>query len=91
MSTTYNIKLGLGYEGTDFERKLEIKDVATADAATETVRAKVKGLNESLAGGTADGLDDFFRSDDYDASQDIGKLKAITTCEILKRDVTKYI
>jgi len=91
MSTEYTIKLGLGYEGTDFERKLTISGVDSISAATETVRAKVKAVNASLEGGTSGGLNQFFRSDDFDASENIGQLNAIKTCVIDNTQTTVII
>ena len=74
------IKLTLSYTGTDFTREIKINDVADEDAALETVRAKAKAVNESLAGGTSDGLDDFFRADDG------SKLAAIKSCSVIHED-----
>ena len=83
---TNNIKLGLGFAGTNFSRQMTINDVAEDDAAIETVRAKVKAVNASLKGGTSDGLSDFFRADDFDSTLNIGALNAITSCEISNVD-----
>lgn len=74
------IKLTLAYEDTDFTRQIIINDVADTDAALETVRAKAKAVNESLAGGTDDGLSDFFRADDG------SKLNAIKSCHVVYED-----
>ena len=74
------IKLTLAYEDTDFTRQIIINDVADTDAALETVRAKAKAVNESLAGGTDDGLSTFFRADDG------SKLAAIKSCNVIHED-----
>lgn len=93
MSTTtdYTINLTLGYEGTEFERTLALKNVDSVSAATETVRSNVKAVNASLEGGTDGGLSNFFRSDDYDASNSIGALNAIKQAVIKRADVTVLI
>lgn len=92
MSTTTNtIKLTCGYEETDFTRVITISDVDSINATDETVRAKVKAVNTSLAGGTDGGLSTFFRSDDYDASQGVGALKEITQAVINEQTVTDLI
>lgn len=91
MSTTNTIKLTCGYEDTDFERIVTIGDVDSTAAAVETVRAKVKAVNQSLAGGTDDGLSEFFRSDDYDDSQGVGTLKQITKAVLNEQTVTDLI
>ena len=89
--TSYNVNLKLGYEGTDFERKMTIPDVNQADIPTETVRGKVNAINASLSGGQADDLKAFFRADDFNASQNVGSLKKITACTINRRDVVDII
>lgn len=81
---SYNIKIGMTYTGTDFTRDLIITDVAETDAAIETVRAKVDAVNQSLAGGTSDGLDSFFLADD-------GSLLNHISCEIQNVDVIDII
>ena len=92
MSTNTNtIKLTCGYEDTDFTRVVTISDVDSTAAAVETVRAKVQAVNTSLAGGTDGGLSDFFRSDDYDASEGVGALKEITQAVINEQTVTDLI
>ena len=91
MTRQYDIKLTLGYGGTDFERKLTLSDVDSVSAATETVRGKVKAINASLEAGTDDGLSDFFRSDDYNASEAVGDLSEIKECVIERNDTTVLI
>lgn len=91
MSTTNTIKLMLGYTGTDFVRKQNITDVAASDADVETVRAKVKAVNASLEAGTADGLETFFRADDYDAQESIGAFAGVTQAVIDNTETTIII
>ena len=86
---TYNIKLGLTYENTDFNREMIITDVSETDAAIETVRAKVQTLNDSIAN-DAD-LRNFFRSDDFDAEHAIGTLRGISSCEVKAVDSTQIL
>lgn len=81
-TTTNNIKLTCGYKDTDFTRKYTITGVDSLSADKETVRGKVQAINGSLEGGTSDGLDTFFRSDDYDASESIGAFSGITEAVI---------
>ena len=88
---SYTIKATCAYEGTDFERVYTISDVDSISAATETVRAKVQAINQSLAGGNADGLEDFFRSDDYDSTEGVGELKEITKVVINNQTITTLI
>lgn len=86
---TYNINLGLRYSGTNFERVLTIPDVAEADAAIATVRNKVEALNASIAD-DAD-LKNFFRSDDFDADNNIGAFAGISSCEVKVVDETVIV
>lgn len=88
---TYNINLGLRYSGTNFERILTIPDVAETDAAISTVRNKVEAVNASIAGGTDDGLSTFFRSDDFDADNNIGAFAGISSCEVKVVDETVIV
>lgn len=77
MSNT--LKLTLGYTGTDFERTLNLAyDEASLGS---TFKAKIKAINESLAGGTSGGLDNFFVSDDFDGED--GKLKEIKAAKVV--------
>ena len=92
MSTsTYDIKLTCGYQNTDATRQYKFTGVDSVSAATETVRAKVKAINESLAGGTDGGLKDFFRSDNFNAQESIGALSEITQAVIDNRVETVII
>lgn len=83
-----SITVTCAYENTDFTRKYKFNDVTDSNAIPNTVRSKIQALNASLAGGTANGLDEFFRSDDYDATNDIGKLQRISAAQIDSQTVT---
>lgn len=83
-----SITVTCAYENTDFTRKYKFNDVTNENAVANTVRNKIKALNASLAGGTADGLDEFFRSDDYDSTLDVGKLQRISAAQIDSQTVT---
>lgn len=76
------VTLTLGYEGTDFARKMKFDGVA--DSLLADVKTKCKAVNASLKAGTDDGLGDFFRADDYaaGASATIGTFNAITAAQI---------
>lgn len=76
--------LTLGYTNTDFTRKLTISGVADS-FSFNTIEQRAIAVNESLAAGTAGGLEDFFLADDYDDSdpQNIkGKLNRITNLRV---------
>ena len=81
-----SIKLTFGYEGTDFTRNLTIGGVA--DSVIPGVKTKVKAVNASIAGGTDDGLADFFRSDDYDSDEGIGTFTGITAATVVTTETT---
>ena len=78
------------YEGTDKTREYELTDVDSVSAAVEVIRGKVEAINESIAGGTATLLANMFVSDDYNQSQNIGKLKRIDNVK-LKTITETYI
>ena len=80
------LKMTFGYENTDFTRNLTIANVA--DSLTSGIKNKIKAVNTSLAGGTAGGLDSFFRSDDYDSEAGIGKFSGITAAQLESTTVT---
>lgn len=88
-TTTNNIKLTCGYENTDFTRKYTINGVDSLSADKETVRGKIQAINGSLEAGNSGGLDTFFRSDDYDASETVGAFSGIT--EAIINNVTETI
>lgn len=81
-----SIKLTFGYEGTDFTRSFTMHNVD--DSLVSGAKAKIKALNASLAGGTDDGLSDFFRSDDYDSESGIGSFTGITAATIVTTETT---
>lgn len=80
------LKMTFGYENTDFIRNMTIANVA--DSVTSGIKAKIQAVNASLAGGTAGGLDSFFRSDDYDSEAGIGKFNRITAAQLESTTVT---
>ncbi len=80
------VKLTFGYEGTDFTRRMTISGVA--DSLIPNVKANVKAVNASIAGGTDDGLADFFRSDDYDSDEGIGTFTGITAATVVTTETT---
>lgn len=85
--TTVSVTMTLGYTNTDATRTIKIGDVARS--ALSSVAAKTKAVNASLAAGTDDGLADFFRADDYDASDPnniVGKFNRIVA---IKSDITE--
>ena len=83
-----SIKLTTGYVGTNFTRRFTIGNVADSIASNSAgVKAKIQALNTSLAGGTSDSLDSAFLSDDFDAQENIGKLKGITAAQIDSTEV----
>lgn len=77
-----SITITCAYENTDYTRKYKFNDVTSENAIPNTVRTKIQAVNASLAGGNADGLENFFRSDDYDSENDIGKLQRISAAQI---------
>lgn len=84
-----SVTLKFGYTNTEFTRQYKIENVATADL--EDVKEKVLAVNASLKAGTADGLEDFFRSDDYDATDSenvIGKFNGIVAAQYTTSEVT---
>lgn len=79
MAEQSSVIIKLGYTNTDQERQITFNDVLSADLAK--VKERVLAINASLESGTDGGMKDFFRSDDYDASDSdylIGQLKGIT-------------
>ena len=82
-----SIKLTLGYNQSEFTRNMTIGNVADSIASdSATVKEKIRAINESIAGGTDDGLVDFFRADDYDGTG--GTFAGITAAQIVSTDVT---
>ena len=84
-----SVTMTLGYTGTDFTRKFKIDNVDAG--ALSSVKGKILAINASIAGGTDGGLSDFFRADDYDATDAnnvIGKFNGITAAQIDSVEVT---
>ena len=82
MAESTSVTMTLGYSGTEFTRKMKVANVQLS--ALNNVAAKAKAVNASLAGGTDGGLADFFRSDDYDASDSeniVGKFSGIVSVQ----------
>lgn len=80
MSIKNSVALELGYTNTDFTRTMTIDGLSAA--ALPNIENKITAINASLAAGTDDGLSAFFRSDDFDASQNKGTFKKINTARI---------
>lgn len=80
------LKMTFGYEGTDFTRSFTISDVA--DSLTSGIKSKILAVNASLAGGNSDGLNNFFRSDDYNADENIGAFTGITAAQLESTTIT---
>jgi len=70
------LTLTLGYKDTNFIRKMKFGGLSDADLTN--LVANVQAFNASIAGGTDDGLNEFFVSDDFDATNNIGTLAGIT-------------
>lgn len=82
MSDTKNATFTFGYSNTDFTRKYKFEGVSTANSA---IKAGILALNASLAAGTDGGLKDFFRADDYDASDSeniVGQFTGIVAAQV---------
>lgn len=76
------VKATLGYTGTDFTRAYKFENVPTS--ALVDVKDVALAINASLAAGTDGGMKDFFRSNDYDASDPqniIGQLDRIVALQ----------
>lgn len=80
------LKLTFGYAGTEFTRNYTITNVA--DSLTGGIKSKILAVNASLAGGNSDGLNNFFRSDDYDADENIGAFTGITAAQLESTTIT---
>ena len=80
--TVRKAKMVFGYSNTDFTRTYNFAGLSAA--AITGLKSNVMAVNASLAAGTDNGLADFFRSDDYDASDSeniIGKFTGIVTLQ----------
>ena len=94
MADNNSVILTLGYTGTDFTRQFKIDNVDSG--ALSSVKAKVQAFNASIAGGlsAANGLAEFFISDDYDASDSenvVGEFSSIVGAQIIEETVTDII
>lgn len=84
---TNAIKLTLGYDQTDFTRKITLGNVDDSIASdSASVKAQIQAINASIAGGTDGGLSTFFRSDDYDGVG--GTFAGIVAAQIDSTEVT---
>lgn len=77
-----SVKLKMTYTNTDFTRDMTIGDVA--ESVLADVETKIQDINDSLASGTAGGLENFFIADDYvaGASATIGAFNKISEAVI---------
>lgn len=85
-----SVTMTFGYGGTDFTRKYKFDSVSSA--VLDNVKAGILAINASLAGGTDGGLKEFFRADDYDASDSediIGEFTGIVAAQIDSTQVTE--
>lgn len=83
-----NVTLTLGYSNTESTRTWKIDGLSAA--ALPQIKSKILAINASLAGGTDGGLGDFFRSDDYDASNPnliVGKFTGIVAAKAESTEV----
>ena len=81
--------LTFGYSGTTFTRQYRFDGLTTSQC--NALKNKVIALNDSIASGTDDGLSDFFISDDFDPSNNVGKCKGIVAAQIESVVVTDII
>ena len=94
MADTNSVILTLGYTNTDFTRQLKIDNVESG--ALSSVKANILDFNASVTGGlsAADGLAEFFISDDYDASDSenvIGEFNGIVGAQIVEETITEIL
>lgn len=75
-----SVKLTMAYTNTDFTRQMTIGEVA--ESVLANVETKIQGINDSLKGGTAGGLENFFIADDYNAATSVGSFKQISQAVI---------
>ena len=82
MSEKQSVSLTFGYSNTDETRTYKF-DVGSL-SALELCKGKILAVNASLKAGTDGGLADFFRSDDYDATDAeniVGKFTGIVAAK----------
>jgi len=79
MSDAINsVTLTFGFSNTEATRTFKIDGISDTDFTN--VKSKILAVNASIAAGTDGGLTDFFRSDDFDASDPnliVGKFTGI--------------
>ena len=94
MADNNSVILTLGYSGTDFTRQMKIDNVQSG--ALSSVKSNIIDFNASITGGlsAADGLAEFFISDDYDDSDPeniVGKFSSIVGAQIIEETVTEIL
>lgn len=75
-----SITIKLGFEDTKETRQITFDDLPDEALDTETIKAKIDAINESLAAGTSGGLNNFFLSSEGDPFTAI--VNAYTVSEI---------
>lgn len=80
MTKNNKLKMTFGYKDTDFTRVYTVNGIDDSDV--DGIKEKIKAVNASLEGGTADGLNAFFRSDDFDAENSVGTFTKITHAQL---------
>lgn len=81
MATEYSLKITMAFEDTDQTRIITFSDLKEALDPAETVD-KIKAINSSLSGGTSDGLDTFFLSDEGDKFSEIISAQLVEMTEV---------
>ena len=93
MADTNSVILTLGFTGTDFTRQMKFDNVDSGSLSS--VKANVFAFNAAITGGlsAADGLAEFFISDDYDNSDPenvIGEFSRIVGAQTIRETVTVF-
>ena len=89
MSETRSVTMTFGYSNTDVTRKYKFDVVS--EEALEAAKDKILAINASLKGGTDGGLGDFFRADNYDATDPnnvVGKFTGIVAAQTDELEAT---
>ena len=76
--------LTTSYTDTTQTRTYTINDVSDAfmqDSGANTVKTRIKAINTALENGTSQGLNTFFRADNYDG-EGAGQLSKISAAKI---------
>ena len=81
MSDTSKLTLTFGFNGTKFTRDYRMEVADSIAAAPATILSKIEAINASLSAGTSDGLNEFFRADDYDGTN--GNFNKIVNAELV--------